>query len=305
MYPDNREEIKKRLAQPRASLSPSRFTEEDFEKFEERNTQALTETKVMSKVFPMIAGTADIPSQENLRFTNLDDLTDGSITDAQPDHYDGIRPEHVDKHIREELGPYIVPSTNTAAPCLPNFFSEGKGQDGPGAVNKLQACYDGALGERAMNTLLSYNNPEAEQYNIAHTITSTYHGGLLRIYSMHASQTSNPKHPIEYRMTQLRGWDITDSADKFREGATALRNARDWAKERREELVAMASNKFPDTELLGLVSCTQSFESPSSNKLPQESETSVGEPSKPRVASTQKPRATPGHGTTPIQANKK
>ena len=168
MYPDNFEEIKKRLAQPRASLSPSRFTEEDFEIFEECNNQATTESKVMNQVFPIIVGTADIPSQENLRFTNFEDLTDGSITDAKPDHCDGIRPEYVDRHIREELGPYILPSTNTAAPCLPNFFCEGKDQDGPAAVNKLQACYDGALGERAMNKLLSYNDPEAVQYENAH-----------------------------------------------------------------------------------------------------------------------------------------
>lgn len=44
----------------------------------------------MSKAFPIITGTADIPSQENLPFTNLQDLTDGSITKAQPDFYDGV-----------------------------------------------------------------------------------------------------------------------------------------------------------------------------------------------------------------------
>ena len=244
----------------------------------------------MSKVFPIIAGTADIPSQENLRFTNLEDLTDGSITDAQPDHYDGIRPEYLDKRVREELGPYIVPSTNTAAPCLPNFFSEGKGQDGPAAVNKLQACYDGALGERAIHKILSYNDPEAVQYTIAHTNTSTYHGGTLRIYSMHANQSSNPKHQIEYQMTLLRGWDMIDSPENFREGATALRNARDWAKEKREELIAMANSKSLDTDPSGLVSSTQSFVSPSSSNLPQGSETSVDELSEPRIASAQEPR---------------
>ena len=218
---------------------------------------------------------------------------------AQPDHYDGICPKHVDKHTQEELGPYIVPSTDTAAPCLPNFFSEGKGQDGSPAVYKLQACYDGALGERAMNKLLSYNDPEAVQYKIAHTITSTYHGGTLRIYFMHANQASNPRHPIEYRMTQLRGWDMLDSAEKFREGATALRNARDWAKERREELIAMANSKCLDTDPLRLVSSTQSFVSLLSNNLPQGSETSVDELSEPRIASAQKPQdAAPlGHST--------
>ena len=64
----------------------------------------------MSKAFPIIAGTADISSQENLLFGNLKHLTDGSITKAKPDCYGGSRPGDLNKQIREELGPYIVPS---------------------------------------------------------------------------------------------------------------------------------------------------------------------------------------------------
>ena len=96
----------------------------------------------MGKAFPIIAGTSDIPSQENLLFGNLKHLTDGSITKAKPDCYDGSRPADLNKQIREELGPYIVPSTNTTAPCLPNFFTEGKGPNGNTAVCKRQALED-------------------------------------------------------------------------------------------------------------------------------------------------------------------
>lgn len=146
--PLNLEEINHRLAQPRPSLSPSHFPREAFLNFRQKNRQALNENTVMSTVFPIIAGTADIPSQENLLFGNLKNLTDGSITKAQPDFYDGIRPANLKKDIRKELGPYIVPSTNTAAPCLPNFFTEGKGPNGNAAVCKRQALYDGAVGAR-------------------------------------------------------------------------------------------------------------------------------------------------------------
>ena len=59
----------------------------------------------MSKAFPIIAGTADIPSQENLLFGNLKHLTDGSIIKAKPDCYGGSRPMDLNKQIREELGP--------------------------------------------------------------------------------------------------------------------------------------------------------------------------------------------------------
>ena len=154
----NWEEINARLALPRASLSPSRFTREAYLDFKEKNQDALTGGTVMSTAFPIIAGSAriPIPHSENLYFVNLKDLTDGSISKAKPDFYDGSRPIDLHKDIREELGPYIVPSTNTAAPCLPNFFTEGKGPNGNAAICKRQALYDGAMGARGIHEIRSY-----------------------------------------------------------------------------------------------------------------------------------------------------
>ena len=277
---NNWAEINRRIIQPRPSLSPSRFTETAFETFQQTNEEALTENTVMSKAFPIIAGTADIPSQENLLFGNLKHLTDGSITKAKPDCYDGSRPADLNKQIREELGPYIVPSTNTAAPCLPNFFTEGKGPNGNTAVCKRQALYDGALGARGIHELRSYVDPETAYDNNAYTITSTYHGGSgdLTIYSTHPTPSNDPQNPIEYRMTQLNGWKMTGNPEAFRQGASALRNARDWAKEKREELMIAANGKVPDTEHSDLVLSTQSFVSVSSTEATRpESETSADE----------------------------
>lgn len=278
--PHNWEEINARLALPRASLSPSRFTREAFLTFKEKNQEALTEATVMSTVFPIIAGSTNIPHSENLRFGNLKDLTDGSITKAQPDFYDGARPEELNKRTREELGSYIVPSTNTAAPCLPNFFTEGKGPKGDMPTCKNQALYDGALGARGIHELRSYIDSKTAHDNNAYAITSTYHSGSgdLTIYCTHPTPSNNPKNPIEYRMTQLRGWKMTDIPETFRQGANALRNARDWAKEKREELIIAANGKVPDMEHSDLVSSTQSFVSLSSNEATHpESETSADE----------------------------
>ena len=278
--PHNWEEINARLALPRASLSPSRFTREAFLDFKAKNQEALTENTIMSKAFPIIAGTVDIPSQENLLLGNLKHLTDGSITKAKPDCYDGSRPSDLKKQIREELGPYIVPSMNTAAPCLPNFFTEGKGPNGSTAVCKRQALYDGALGARGIHELRSYVDLETAYDNNAYTITSTYHGGTgaLKLYSTHLTPSMSPDIPIEYRMTQLNGWDMTGNPDTFRQGASALRNARDWAKEKREELMIAANGKVPDAEHSDLISSTQSFVSLSSNEATHpESETSTDE----------------------------
>ena len=278
--PNNWAEINRRIIQPRPSLSPSRFSETAFETFRQTNEEALTENTVMSKAFPIIADTAGIPSQENLLFGNLKHLTDGSITKAKPDCYDGSRPADLNKQIREELGPYIVPSTNTATPCLPNFFTEGKGPDGSIAVCKQQALYDGALGARGIHKLRSYVDPETAYDNNTYTITSTYHGGSgdLTIYSTHPIPSNNPQNPIEYRMIQLNGWKMTGNPEAFRQGATALRNARNWAKEKREELIIAANNKVLDAEQPDLASSTQSFVSVSSTEVTHpESETSADE----------------------------
>ena len=278
--PHNWEEINARLALPRASLSPSRFPREEFLNFKEKNREALNEAKVMNKVFPIIAGTSDIPSQENFYFGNLKDLTDGSITKARPDFYDGSYPAELHKDIREELGPYIVPSTNTAAPCLPNFFTEGKGPKGLTDVGKLQALHDGALGARGICETQSYIDPETAHDNKAYVITSTYQGGsgALKLYTVHRTLSTNPNREYEFRMTQLRGWDMTDNPDTFRQGASALRNARDWAKEKREELIAAANGKVPDADHSALDSSAQSVVSLSSNDPAHlESETSADE----------------------------
>lgn len=184
-------------------------------------------------MFPIIAGTADISLQENLLFGNLRNLTDGSITKAQPDFYDGSRPADLEKRIREELGPYVVPSTNTAAPCVPNFFTERKGPNGNTTVCKRQALYDGALGARGIQELRSYLDPHTSYDNNAYTITSTYHGGSgdLTIYTTHPTRSDPTQTYTEYRMTQLNDWKMTGNSEAFRQGASALRNARDWAKD--------------------------------------------------------------------------
>lgn len=227
--PNNWEEIYARLTIPRASLSPSRFGEKEFWDFREKNENAVTENSVMSKAFPIIVGTANIPSQENVLFGNLKNLTDGTITKAKPDFYDGSHPDELHKQIRAALSPYIVPSTNDSLPCVPNFFTEGKGSDGSSTVCKLQALYDGAVGARGVQELRSYIDGQASYDNNAYTITTTYHGGTgtLDVYTSHPVASTSSERITEFRMTKLGGWSMTGNAETFRQGASALRNARE------------------------------------------------------------------------------
>ncbi|KAL8837690.1 MAG: hypothetical protein Q9170_002422 [Blastenia crenularia] len=248
--PYNYAEILERMAWPRPSLSPSRFSERDFDTFQQANEEALTEAMVMNKPFSIISGNAEITSAADLPFGNLDPLTDGTLVDAKPDFYDGVPPSQIDRRIREELGSYIMPSTQHHAPALPTFFSEGKGPKGSAVVAKRQACYDGVMATRGIDKLRAYrvDNDEAVHDGNAHTITSTYNSstGTLQLYTVHSTKQANSESPPKYYMTQLDSYAMTGRADRFREGASAFRNARDWAKDKRDELITIANGKVKD-----------------------------------------------------------
>ena len=278
--PDNWKDINEKLKAPRSSLSPSRFSDDAFDIFVRSNSRALNEDAVMGDVFPVIQGTARIPSAKNLIFGNLEPLTRGNLVDAKPDFYDGARPAQIDLRIRKELGSYITPATQGQAPALPNFFTEAKGPDGSAAVAKRQACFDGALGARGIHKLRSFEaDPTLAYDNNAYTITSTYNDGTLKLYTTHLIQASDIEDSPEYHMTQLRGWLLTDTPETFRQGVGAFRNARDWANTQRHELIAAANSR-----VTGIPGETSTLE-PSTHNMSQstmgpgtpESETSADE----------------------------
>ncbi|KAL1952989.1 hypothetical protein VTO42DRAFT_3785 [Malbranchea cinnamomea] len=155
--PRNWEEINERLARPRPSLSPSRFSEEAFENFTRADAHASKEKPVITSVIPIIEGNIGDPkcAGGEYVFGNLAPLTDGTLAQAKPDHFYGARPEHLHRQICNELSNHIIPSTQDDLPMLPNFFLEAKGPDGSLAVATRQACYHGALGARGMHSLQS------------------------------------------------------------------------------------------------------------------------------------------------------
>ncbi|KAK2759835.1 hypothetical protein FQN54_002569 [Arachnomyces sp. PD_36] len=240
--PSNWAEINKRLSQPRASLSPSNFTDEEFENFKEANTYAANELPTTTLI-PTIEGGTDDPKTVagGYPFGNLRPLTDGTITCPWPDRFYGARPEQLHRKIRHELCNTIIPSAQDSRPMLPNFFLEVKGPDSSAAVAKRQACYDGALGARAMLSLESYGKDVPVYSNNAYTIASTYHDGTLKMYTCHPIEPTDFGHEPEYVMTQLGGWSMTGNPETFRQGATWYRNAREWARGKRDEFI-MAAN---------------------------------------------------------------
>ncbi|KAI1312741.1 hypothetical protein F5Y03DRAFT_407572 [Xylaria venustula] len=243
--PENLEEIIQVIAKPRSSLSL--FNQEDFKRFIREDAHAFKKAQVMSTVIPIIEGNIkdNRSVAEQILFTNLEDLADDLLVPGNPDRYYGARPEQLDRQIRIQLNKHIVPSTQHV-PIVPNFFLNVKGPDGTSAVVKRQACYDGALGARGINSLQRYsdpelNDPELNADNKAYTLTSTYGDGQLKIYATYPLSRASPKMPREYATTQIRAFALTSGIDDFRIGASAYRNARDWAKQKRDDAIQRAN----------------------------------------------------------------
>lgn len=244
--PDNIDELRQILAAPRGSLSPSKFTNDDFRKFERADTHAAKERDVTTTVIPIIEGNAGdrkcVAGQ--IPFTNLGPLTDGTLVPGNPDLYYGARPEQLKRTVRSELNKTIMPSTQQDLPIVPNFSLAVKGPDGSLSVATRQACYDGALGARAIHSVQSYGQTPTFD-NRAYAITSIYHGGTLKMYTSHPIPPSAPKKGSGFAMTQIKAWVLTGDADTFRRGAGAYRNLRDWAKSQRDNAIEEVNERLP------------------------------------------------------------
>jgi hypothetical protein len=107
-----------------------------------------------------------------------------------------------------------------------------------------QALYNGALGERGIRSLQTYGQDGPIYDNNAHTISSVYSDGQLKIFTTHVARpngSSTRSDYPEYSMHQLGSFAMTHNADTFREGATWFRNARDLAREYRDDAIGHAN----------------------------------------------------------------
>jgi hypothetical protein len=119
-------------------------------------------------------------------------------------------------------------------------------------IARLQALYYGALGERGQLSLLSYGNKTLQFDKNAHTMTSTYNDGHLRMYTISTAQSSGGSARPEYYMHLVGSWSMIASLEVFRQGAAAFRNARDWAQDERGDSIRRANthdNAKDDSEV--------------------------------------------------------
>ncbi|KAK1064007.1 hypothetical protein LTR74_009074 [Friedmanniomyces endolithicus] len=242
--PQNIQELQAMLCAQRQSLSPSVFPEQAFEDFQDLNVQAKGEAAAMAEVIPVIAGQRDRqyrPARDVL-YTNADPVVPG-VSRPRPDVYYGVLPSQIDPHVRRDLAGQIVPSRRTDLPAAPNFSFEGKGASGRPDVAQRQAMNNGAYGARGMLGLQNYGNTSPVYDGNAYTVSATYHPGTgtMQMYTTHPVPADAQPAGTEYYMTQLRAFAMTDSADSFRQGAAAYRNARAWTQEQRDQFIANAN----------------------------------------------------------------
>ncbi|MCJ1461860.1 hypothetical protein MMC07_000459 [Pseudocyphellaria aurata] len=246
--PANWSEIQRAMSEPRPSHSPSEFSDSAFEASWRANIEAKSKAMVMRNIWPTIIGESNIPTAGDIPFGNLKPLIDDQpLVVPKPDFYDGIHRNRIVSRLRRELGTYIIPSTeHEDTPVLPNFFAEFTTISESPAAAQRQACFDGTFGARGMQKVRTFGQEEEAvemRYdNNAYTITSYYHDGVLRLYTIHPalSNDDSEKQPVYYYMTLLRACIIASKRD-FQQGTNALRNARDWARAQRDTLVVAAN----------------------------------------------------------------
>ncbi|KAK2744155.1 hypothetical protein FQN57_004415 [Myotisia sp. PD_48] len=263
--PNNWAELQSRIPRRRASLSPSRFSGDDFERFQDTDWEAIKKFQALAKVIPTIEGgkynnktkgegkvfgnldplvvfnSKDQPSDED----ESDDDATPMLAPARPDLFYGARAEQLDHPIRKALCHQIIPSKDFEH-VLPNFFLEVGPQDGSFFTVPRKALYHGALGTRAMHALQSYKQ-EAVTYDCnAHTISAIYRGGQLAFYAHHIIPSTKPSRKTETIVTQLKMMSITSDAETFRQGAIAYRNLRDWAADQAAEHIAQLNGQVSE-----------------------------------------------------------
>ncbi len=180
--PANLDLVYEELLASRASLSPSRFPQQEFRDFKQKNRKALFEKDVMTSVIPVICGDVQYRNQQDVLFTELTPLTTEGAVRPKPDFFDGADLEDLDRKVRdkedeESLYSLVIPTKHPSVPVAPNFYLEAKARSGGAHVAQRQACYDGAIGARATHALQNYGAEEPAFDGNAYTYSSTYHDG--------------------------------------------------------------------------------------------------------------------------------
>lgn len=128
-----------------------RFSNNAFNYFQQENEDLINKGKVIRNIVPVIASNPSILTKQDLLFTRFKLITSKMTVNAKLDLYNRAPLIDIDKRVQNDISDYIIPTKHLTAPMLLNFFLEAKALKGRADVTKRQACYNSALGARAMH----------------------------------------------------------------------------------------------------------------------------------------------------------
>ncbi|KAI9040460.1 uncharacterized protein KD926_008283 [Aspergillus affinis] len=233
------------LSHDRPSLP--QITKKDFEDFKRAWKDIATEQvdRDLEEYFAEVlegGDSEDSKCENGFLFANFAILAK-DVGHMVPYHVAGAHREALDSNICARLNKEIQPS-NSHHLIAPNFFLELYATpDAKPTTARKRACYAGALGARAMQALRRYEKEEEQPLfdHKAYTLSATLHSGMLNLYAHHITDGD----PQNYITTEIAEYNMRSGQDEFQIGITAYRNARDWAKNRRNELIAGANSRHP------------------------------------------------------------
>ncbi|KAL2836440.1 hypothetical protein BJX68DRAFT_250698 [Aspergillus pseudodeflectus] len=249
--PRNIKEIREHLARSGPTL-PASNLETLFNRFRSERTRALCEQDVIYNFLPLIEGpdSAQRASTEQrhreLQFDHFRPLARHGLVQPKPDRVYASSTHTLKRKICEALSDRIRPSKRARSTICPNFTLELKGPHGSGTVAERQACYNAAFGARAMLALRAYGKRAGDAGAVydgnAYTLSSTFErdSGTLTLYATYPRK-ANRHGASEYIMTTIDSWSMKGNMESWERAITAYRNARDWAREKREEAIREAN----------------------------------------------------------------
>ena len=236
--PTNLSDIQARLKRRRPSLDNS---DDDYPEFLEKNYEANSKSSAMSLMISTFLGNLDIPHEQGILFSNLTGLTDGSIPMPKPVFYDGSHPSSIEYGLREDLAKFIMPSNNPSAAILPTFLMSVSGSEVATIYHRRAAWYYGVFAARGIHRLRCRIPLQKLNNKRAYVLTAFYDPGslCLSLYATHVVITNDTAAQIKYHTAVCMKIFIQDG-EEFRAAIRALRNAREWARDQREELIHLS-----------------------------------------------------------------
>lgn len=242
--PTNVEEMREALNTKRETISPVAF-KPTYEYFHDIIWEWQSDEDWKRTALPLIEGNKPgFFSGQDVTLTNLDPLTEWDATvRLRPNICDGAALDAVNPTVRCKLNKVIVPTRINCKLVCPNFFMISKTAGGDQMVLRRQIMHNGAIGARAMHMLQNYGQNEPKYDGRAYTISVLYHNGVLYFFAHHVARGVE-KGPPEYFMTFLKATEICLTGEAAcLDGISAFRNARDWAKSTRDQLIKEANQR--------------------------------------------------------------